>query len=63
VAETNREREQTMEYKTLEEVLGRFNQETRDYAASTLLDALLASCESQSERIELSINLLGYDPR
>ena len=52
-----------MEYKTLEEVLGRFNQETRDYAASTLLDALLASCESQSERIELSINLLGYDPR
>jgi hypothetical protein len=52
VAETNREREQTMEYKTLEEVLGRFNQETRDYAASTLLDALLASCESQSERIE-----------
>jgi len=40
-----------------------FPQETRNYAANTLLDALLASCETQSERIELSVNLLGYDPR
>lgn len=51
------------EYKTLDEVLGRFDQETRENAASTLIDALLASCESQEERIELSVNLLGYDPR
>ena len=41
----------------------RFDQETREYAASTLVDALLASCESQAERTELSISLLGYDPR
>ena len=40
-----------------------FDQETRNYAASSLVDALIASCESQEERIELSINLLGYDPR
>ncbi len=52
-----------MEYKTLEELLGRFDKETRDYAANTLVDALLASCESQDERIELSVNLLGFDPR
>jgi len=41
----------------------RYDQETRENAASTLIDALLASCESQAERIELSVNLLGYDPR
>ena len=58
-----RRKRRMMEYKTLEEVLGRFDQETRNYAANTLLDALLASCESQEERIELSVNLLGYDPR
>jgi len=52
-----------MEYKTLEDVLGRFDQETREYAASTLVDAVLASCESQAEQTELSISLLGYDPR
>lgn len=43
--------------------ISRFDQETRDYAASTLVDALLASCETHAERIELSVNLLGYDPR
>jgi hypothetical protein len=37
--------------------------EIRNYAANTLVDALLASCESQDERIELSVNLLGFDPR
>ncbi len=41
----------------------RYDQETREHAASTLIDALIASCETQKERIELSINLLGYDPR
>lgn len=46
--------------KTIEE---RFDQETREYAASSLVDALLASCDTQEERIELSVNLLGYDPR
>lgn len=40
-----------------------FDQETRNYAANSLLDALLASCDNHEERIELSINLLGYDPR
>lgn len=40
-----------------------FSDEVRDYAASTLVDALLASCETQEERIELGISLLGYDPR
>lgn len=40
-----------------------FSEETRNYAASSLVDALLASCETQEERIELSVNLLGYDPR
>lgn len=40
-----------------------YDQETRDHAASTLVDALLSSCETQEERIELSVNLLGYDPR
>jgi hypothetical protein len=40
-----------------------YSQVTRNYAANTLLDALLDSCESQEERIELSVNLLGYDPR
>ena len=41
----------------------RYNQETRNDAASSLVDALLASCDTQEERIELSVNLLGYDPR
>jgi len=41
----------------------RYDQETRNYAASSLVDALLASCDTQAERIELSVNLLGYDPR
>lgn len=40
-----------------------FDQETRNYAASSLVDALLASCDTHKERIELSVNLLGYDPR
>lgn len=40
-----------------------FPEETRNYAVNTLVDALLASCETQDERIELSVNLLGYDPR
>jgi len=41
----------------------RYDQETRNYAASSLVDALLASCDTHEERIELSVNLLGYDPR
>jgi len=41
----------------------RYDQETRNYAASSLVDALLESCDTQAERIELSVNLLGYDPR
>lgn len=40
-----------------------FSEDVRNYAASSLVAALLSSCESQEERIELSINLLGYDPR
>lgn len=40
-----------------------FSEEIRNYAANSLVDALLASCETQDERIELSVNLLGYDPR
>ena len=40
-----------------------FDQETRNYAVSSLVDSLLASCETKEERIELSVNLLGYDPR
>lgn len=40
-----------------------FPVEIRNYAVNTLVDALLESCESQDERIELSVNLLGYDPR
>jgi len=40
-----------------------FDSETRNYAASSLVDALLESCENHEQRIELSVNLLGYDPR
>jgi hypothetical protein len=41
----------------------RFDQETRENAANELVSALLASCETHEERIQLSISLLGYDPR
>lgn len=41
----------------------RFDDETRNNAANDLVSALLASCDNHAERIELSVNLLGYDPR
>lgn len=59
----NRVIEYRMKQETHNELFNRFSDETRNYAASSLVDALLASCESQEERIELSVNLLGYDPR
>jgi xanthine dehydrogenase molybdopterin-binding subunit B len=40
-----------------------YPQEIRDNAASELVTALLASCDNQEQRIELSVSLLGYDPR
>ncbi len=52
-----------MEYKTLAEVFDRFDDETRNNAANELVSALLDSCENHEQRIELSVNLLGYDPR
>jgi len=40
-----------------------FPREVRDNAANELVTALLDSCDSQDERTELAVNLLGYDPR
>lgn len=76
MAETNRERNETtmiaptISDKSFESLLDfpktiaeQFDQETREHAANTLIDALLASCENQTEKTKLCISLLGYDPR
>jgi len=40
-----------------------YPEDVRNNAANDLVSALLDSCENHEQRIELSVNLLGYDPR
>jgi hypothetical protein len=40
-----------------------YDTDTRQDACNSLVDALLASCETQAERASLAVALLGYDPR
>lgn len=40
-----------------------FDDDTRQHACNELVDALLASCETQEERTRLAVALLGFDPR